>query len=253
MTSLYDLNPTTRFSDRVVDYVRYRPSYPSAVIDAILAGLGDPFTLMAADVGAGTGISARLLADRGVRVCAVEPNADMQSGAEAHTRVMWQSGTAESTSLGDSSVALVLCAQAFHWFRHAEALAEFFRILKPGGRLALMWNWPDVNDPFTAGYRDAINELRGESVVERREHDPSTMPLHGQFSTPQSLEFTNAQGFDLDGLLGRARSASYVPKDGPRLEALQRSLTRLYHAHADAAGQVWLRYETQVFLATRMS
>ncbi|WP_295618085.1 hypothetical protein [Chamaesiphon sp. GL140_3_metabinner_50] len=84
--ALYTLNPLNRFSDRAADYVKYRPSYPAAVIDTILDGL-DAAMLVAADIGAGTGISARLLAERGVRVFAIEPNAAMSAAATPHPLV----------------------------------------------------------------------------------------------------------------------------------------------------------------------
>ncbi|MBL8849413.1 MAG: class I SAM-dependent methyltransferase [Planctomycetaceae bacterium] len=252
MSQLSELNPTTRFSDRVADYVRYRPSYPAAAIDVILEALGDPAALRAADVGAGTGISARLLADRGLHVVAVEPNVDMQQGAEPHVRVKWQTGTAEETGLADNSVDLVLCAQAFHWFRQPEALAEFHRILKPAGRLALMWNKRDSRDPFTAGYRQAIVDVEGESAIEMREYDPGIMERDGLFTPARSFEMPNEQQFDLAGLIGRATSASYVPKTGERFETLRESLVRLHREYADLNGTVVLKYITQVYLAGRI-
>ncbi|MFO1093741.1 MAG: class I SAM-dependent methyltransferase [Planctomycetaceae bacterium] len=252
MSELSDLNPTTRFSDRVADYVRYRPSYPAAAIDTILDGLVAAERLTAADVGAGTGISARLLAERGVRVIAVEPNVEMQLGAEPHPRVAWQTGTAEATGLDAGSVDLVLCAQAFHWFRQSEALAEFHRILRPGGRLALMWNKRDSRDPLTAGYRQAIADVDGESAIEMREYDPGIMDRDGQFTPATYFETPNEQRVDLAGLIGRATSASYVPKTGERFETLRNTLVRLHQQYADAAGEVALRYVTQVYLARRL-
>src|SRR5262245_47354984 len=129
-----------RFSDRADDYVRYRPGYPAEAISAILDGLGSSEHVRAADVGAGTGISARLLGDRGVHGIAVEPGEEMRRAASSHPRVQWTGGTAEATGLQSASVDLVLCAQSFHWFRPFPALTEFTRILRPGGRLALMWN-----------------------------------------------------------------------------------------------------------------
>src|SRR5690606_36647496 len=109
--------------------------YPPALIDAILGGLDAP--IRAADVGAGTGISARALAQRGVEVVAVEPNAAMRAAAAPHPRVTWREGTADDTGLPDGAVDLVLVAQAFHWFDPPGALREFHRILRPGGRLAI--------------------------------------------------------------------------------------------------------------------
>src|SRR2546425_13350376 len=96
---LHEMDPTGRFSDRAADYVLYHPAYPAAAIDAILSEWRDPSPLVAADVGAGTGISARQLADRGPRVMAVEPNAAMRAAAEPHPRGSWPVGFAEATGL----------------------------------------------------------------------------------------------------------------------------------------------------------
>lgn len=253
MHPLHSLNPTTRFSDRVADYVRCRPGYPAEAIDYVLDGLGAPQQLVAADVGAGTGISARLLAGRGARVIAVEPNADMRAGAEPHPRVEWREGTAENTGLPGGSVDLVLCAQAFHWFRPVEALDEFARILKPDARLALMWNQRDACDPFTAAFRQTILDCGGESAVEMVDPDPFVIDRHPAFEPHETFTTTNRQRLDEAGLLGRAASASYVPKTGPMAELLTTKLRDLFARSADAEGLVTLRYVTRVYVARRRS
>lgn len=251
MNLLHSLNPTGRFSDRVEDYVRYRPSYPVAAIDGILRGLGSPDNLVAADVGAGTGISARLLADRGMRVIAVEPNAAMRDGAAGHPLVEWREGTAEATGLPAGAVDLVLCAQAFHWFRADEALTEFARILKPGGRLVLMWNTRDQRDPFTAAYRQAIVDVGGESAIELLDPDPFVIDRHPAFEPHRSFELPNEQRLDEAGLIGRAMSASYVPKTGPMAELLVARLREIFARFAGTDGMATLRYVTGVHLARR--
>jgi ubiquinone/menaquinone biosynthesis C-methylase UbiE len=126
-----ELDTVGRFSDRAADYVMYRPSCPGKAVRAILDGLGPPEGLVAADLGAGTGISARLLGERGVRVVAVEPGEGMRRAGARHPKVSWVSGRAEAACLQSEAFDLVLCAQSFHWFRTAEALPEFARILKP--------------------------------------------------------------------------------------------------------------------------
>ena len=87
------MDTVERFTDRAADYVRYRPTYPAEAVDTILDGLGPPEHLVAADIGAGTGISARLLGDRGVRVIAVEPGEGMRRAAASHPNVTWVAGT----------------------------------------------------------------------------------------------------------------------------------------------------------------
>ena len=247
MTDHFDT--VARFNDRTDDYVRYRPTYPAEAIDSILDGLGPPERLVAADVGAGTGISARLLGERGVRVVAVEPGAGMRRSAAPHSNV---AGMAEATGLRSDAVDLVLCAQSFHWFRIASTLAEFARILKPRGRLAITWNRRSWTDPLTAGYRRAIVDVSGETSAERMSFNPDVIPGSGLFSPPERRSLPNFQRLDLDGLIGRARSASYVPKTGAAGERLLRLLRALHEEYADASGCVTLVYETEVFCSNKV-
>lgn len=248
---LHQQNARGRFADRASDYARFRPAYPPEAIDAILAGLPAPRSLVAADVGAGTGISARLLADRGVAVHAIEPNASMRAAAVPHDRVHWHDTSAEATGLRSQSVHFVLCAQAFHWFRADVALSEFHRILQPRGRLALLWNTRDDRDPFTQAYGQAIVRVATSAAAAERGFDGSVIHSRGHFTGVQMLTFASSQALDLHGLLGRAASASYVPKSGPDWDWLSQSLRDLHGTHADASGSVHLRYVTRLWLAIR--
>jgi len=249
VSDLHQLDTVGRFNDRASDYVKYRPTYPAAAIDAMLEGLGRPQQLLAADVGAGTGISARLLGDRGVRVIAVEPGEAMRRAAAPHPRVSWVAGRAESTGLQSGTLDLVLSAQSFHWFNPPDALREFARVLKRGGRVAIAWNRRSTTDPLTAGYRQAILDVGGETAAERMSFDPGVIAASGVFTAPERLVFPNVQRLDLEGLIGRARSASYVPKEGPDGERLLSLLLALHEQHAGTDGTVALVYETEVFLA----
>lgn len=246
------MDTVERFNDRVLDYVKYRPGYPADAIQAIVDGLGSPRRLRAADVGAGTGISARLLAERGVRVVAVEPGEAMRRAAAPHVNVVWVSGLAEATGLQGESVDVVLSAQSFHWFHPARALCEFARILKPRSRLAIMWNRRRRDDPFTAGYREALIDVGAGPETERMGFDPDVITLCGLFSPAERLTFPNVQRFDLNGLIGRARSASYAPKIGSRGEELVRRLRALHARHADADGFATMIYETEIYRAARI-
>jgi SAM-dependent methyltransferase len=246
---LHDLNPTGRFSDRVQDYVRSRPSYPSAIIDACLDGLGEPTTLTIADIGAGTGISARLFADRGVRTIAIEPNADMRSAAAPHTLVSWRDAAAERTGLAPSSVDLVVCAQAFHWFRAPEALSEFARVLRPRGRAAVMWNMGSPDDPAIRAYYDVVFNASEDAkrIGQDRVYADPFVGQAGWIPEPTTTEEFIVE-HTVDGLLGRAMSASYVPKIGPAADRVRQQLREVFDAH-QRGGRIVMRYRTSLHRA----
>jgi len=246
---LYEMNPLGRFTDRVEDYRRNRPDYPAAAFEAMLAGLGDPARLEAADVGAGTGISAWQLAQRGVRVMAIEPNPAMRAGAVPHRLIEWRTGAAESTGLAPASVRLVLCAQSFHWFRPHETLREFHRILVPDGRLALMWNVRNLDDPVAREYTRIIREVSNDHPAEAHAFDSQALPESEYFSAPRIERFDHSQMLDRVGLIGRATSSSYVPRDPDSLDFLRTELGALWEERRDARGMVRLGYRTDLFLA----
>ena len=246
---LHAMDPTGRFSDRAADYARHRPAYPPAALDALLEGLGNPALLVAADVGAGTGISARALADRGPRVFAVEPNRAMREAAAPHPRVTWVDATAERTGLADAGVDVVLCAQSFHWFEPAATLAEFLRILRPGGRVGLLWNERDPTEPESAEYSRLLVEAAGHHPASSRHVRPEPLLASNRFRDVRRLEFPHAQVLDEEGLVGRALSASYAPKSGPAHEGLVRGLRALFARFTGPAGTVRIAYRTSLYLA----
>lgn len=246
---LHEQQPLERFSDRAGDYARFRPGYPPAAIDAVLEGLGDPSRLEVADLGAGTGISARLLADRGARVLAIEPSAGMRDSAEPHPRVTWLAGQAERTGLPDAAADLVTAFQAFHWFDPEPALAEMRRILRPGGRVALVWNKRDRADPFTAAYGELVARLATTPPAEER-GSPAALAASPHFGGVRTVVIPHAQPLALEGILGRARSTSYLPQEGARAEELFREIEALHRRFAGAGGLVALAYATEVHVAT---
>lgn len=243
---LYQLDPLNRFSDRASNYAKYRPSYPAEAIDQILAGLGEPAQLVAADIGAGTGISSRLLADREVNVWAIEPNAAMSAAAEAHPNVKYRQASAEQTGLPSQSVDLVTCFQSFHWFEPDTTFAEFHRILKPSGRLALVWNNRDSNDLLTQEIGEIMQKASDNHPVLDR---PEVFPENSNFVNVQELSFLSQQALDQTGLIGNAKSRSYIPQAGSNYEQLLVDLNSLYERWADDRGLVYLKYQTKVFLA----
>lgn len=251
MPPLYTQNPLERFSNRADDYAKYRPRYPEAAIATILDRLADPAQLTIADVGAGTGISSRLLAERGAMVWAIEPNAAMRESAEPHSNLTFYAATAEATGLPDRSVDLVTCCQAFHWFEPIATLAEFHRILKPGGRVALMWNDRDLTDAFTTAYTNIIRTASEQGFFERRDRkSPDALANSPLFTNFRTHTLTYQHPLDLDGLIGLAASASYVPKSGAAYEQLITDLQALHQrwSHPET-GEIALSYQTNVYLA----
>lgn len=246
---LHELDPCGRFSDRAGDYVRFRPDYPEESIRWIVEGMGDPRRLLSVDVGAGTGISSRRLAAEGLRVIATEPNAAMREAAEAHPNIEWIESPAEQLALPDQSADLITCFQAFHWFRPDAALPEFFRVLKPTGRLAIVWNERDAADSFTAEYGDLVRRLSNDHPAERREQTIDALTRSPLFHAVRQRTFRYEQRLNLEGLIGRARSASYLPASGEGLEQLEHGLANIHGRWADRRGEVTLVYRTVVYLA----
>jgi SAM-dependent methyltransferase len=252
--STADLNPLTRFSDRVDDYVKYRPSYPPELIAHLRshAGLG-PQTV-AADLGAGTGIFSKLLLDAGARVIAVEPNAAMRAAAErllgSYPRFSAVDGTGERTGLPDQSTTLITCAQAFHWMDPAVARREFARISRPGAAWALIWNVAIVEDEFARGYERIKADFGTDFEKVRHEN----VEAEGRFDVLYGAggwakrDFPNHQDLDWEGLRGRLLSSSYAPKAGhPNHEPMLGALRELFE-RTQSGGHIRMNYRTELIL-----
>lgn len=247
---------TRRFSDRVDDYVRYRPTYPVELVSLLEREIGiAPERARIVDVGSGTGISAELFLRAGYAVTGVEPNAPMRAAADrmlaSYTRWRSVDGTAERTGLAGAAYELAIAAQAFHWFDVPKARAEIARILAPGGYAALVWNDRKLDcDAFHAGYEAALVRW-GTDYVKVRHANVGEEIIRAFFGcTPRTAILENHQDLDRDGLLGRARSSSYVPKPGqPGHDELFAELERLFGAQAEG-GAVRVFYETKVWFGT---
>ena len=245
--------PTERFSDRVADYVKYRPGYPAEALDLLSreCDLGPALTV--ADVGAGTGIFSRLLLQRGARVYAVEPNAPMREAAERllanQPGFVSIAGSAEATGLPDASVDMITAAQAFHWFDRVKARQEFLRILKPGGWLVLVWNEREVDTtPFLQAYEQLLKDYAPEyGVVDHRNIRPEHIAEIFRPAAMRMRTFRYHQRFDYQGLQGRLLSSSYAPVPGhPNHAPMLRKLRELFERHQQAGHVDWY-YQTRLF------
>jgi SAM-dependent methyltransferase len=247
------MEPTERFSDRVHDYVRYRPGYPSAVLHVLRREAGLAADHVVADLGSGTGLSARPFLENGNAVFGVEPNQAMREAAEAlladWPRFRSVAGTAEATTLDAASVDLVVSAQAFHWFEPVATRAEVIRILRPGGWVALLWNTRRVeSSPFLRAYEDLL--ARYGTDYQRIRHDRIDRGVLAGFLGTEMARHAvpNPQSLDLETLRGRLLSASYTPPAGhPDREPMVRALEALFERH-QRDGHVRFDYETRIYL-----
>ncbi len=172
---------TTRFTDRMEDYVRYRPSYPPQVLETLRDECGLTRASVIADIGSGTGILTRLLIDHGNQVFGVEPNEAMRARAEASLAqfpgFVSVPAAAEQTALEPGSIDLITAAQAFRWFAATPCRLEFRRILRPGGWIVLIWNERRVDTtPFLQGYEELLQQFSTDyASVDHRNIDENTL------------------------------------------------------------------------------
>ncbi|HEY4016851.1 MAG TPA: class I SAM-dependent methyltransferase [Polyangiaceae bacterium] len=247
------LDSKARFSDRVDDYVRYRPSYPAELGDLFVRVCGLGPGRVVADVGSGTGILSRMLLATGARVIGVEPNAPMRAAAErafsGDANFASVAGSAESTTLETESVDAIAAGQAFHWFDPPATRAEFTRILRPRGYVVLVWN-RRKDSPFDRDYEAMLDAHAPDYARVRARDRASSGPGIQAFFAPSVatfVRFDNEQRFDEEGLRGRLASSSYAPRPGdPQNQAIQRRLAEIFRIHA-VGGVVTFAYDTEVW------
>jgi ubiquinone/menaquinone biosynthesis C-methylase UbiE len=245
-------NTVERFSDRVENYVKYRPNYPSEVLQLFRNEMNLSENSVVADIGAGTGISTRIFAENGNEVYGVEPNELMREAAREFLQDFPNfraiRGTAENTTLFDNSVDFVVAAQAFHWFDEANTRKEFKRILKDGGFVVLLWNERQLDTTaFLRDYENLLIEFGTDYETVR--HDNITKEnLLNFFQTDfRQAVFQNRQTVNFDGLKGRILSSSYMPSaENPRFEEMIKKLESLFAEHAEN-GRIDILYNTKIF------
>jgi len=245
-------DPTERFSSRVADYIRYRPSYPEAIPRWLTHECGLTPRARIADIGSGTGILSALFLRFGCQVFGVEPNADMRAAGErllaAEPGFHSVAGRAEATTLPTASVDFALAGQAYHWFDPEATRAEFRRILTPPGWVVLIWNERLVDSEFLLGYEALLQRLSTDyGRVDHRRIDSAEITRFFTHAGWRVETFPNHQDFDWTGLRGRLLSSSYAPLPGaPQFEPMMAELERLFQTY-QRDGQVKVTYETKVY------
>ena len=250
--TIAELLPTSRFSNRVENYVKYRPPYPEEIVSFLEKTIGLRKNQRIVDIGSGTGIFSELFLKNGYSVTGIEPNEAMRKAAEAKLAAYpgfdSRSRQAEQTGLRSAAVDLITVAQAFHWMEPQQTKKEFLRILKPGGHILLAWNMRLQHTPFLKAYEELkqkfgrdyqkIKEKLNEHEIEKF-FAPKIMTTH---------IFPNVQLLDFESLKGQLLSSSYIPLPGqPTYEDMISELAELFVANNED-GYIRMEYETRIYI-----
>ncbi len=246
------MDPKTRFSDRVESYVKYRPSYPSEVIDFIIGHFEVDRDTVIADIGSGTGIFSRLLAGHVSVIYGVEPNPKMRDAAESGLNDIPSfrsvDGSAESTNLHSHSVDLITAAQAFHWFDRDKARIEFGRILKPGGKVLIIWNTRVMSSDFAIRFDSLLKEYgKDYKEVDHRNITIDVLRTFFLNGVVEKKTFPHVQRLDHESLMGRLRSVSYFPLPGEKNHDILMSLIEDLFKEKNENGCVDFDYVTDLY------
>ncbi len=248
-------DPTRRFSNRVEDYVRYRPGYPAEILGHLENVCGLTASWVIADVGAGTGLLAELFLKNGNQVFGVQPNDQMRAAGAGYLadfpNFISIAGSAEHMKLTDSSVDLITAGQAFHWFEPEQARDEFRRVLKPRGWAALIWNVRRKDgSPLMTEYEELIRRYAQDDGVLRPRGNEGGADLDRFFGHGGvHLEtFDNGQTFDFEALTGRLRSSSYAPLPDHADYAEMIDRLREIFDRYEESGVVRFAYQTQIYV-----
>lgn len=199
-------------------------------------------------MGAGTGKLTRALAPSGTRLVAVEPVDQMRSVLEREApAVRALAGRAEDIPLANASVDAIVAGQAFHWFEGPRALAEFHRVLRPSGRLGLIWNRRDQAQPLHRAIDEIIEHHRRDTPAYHSDQWSRAFEGSSLFAAGDRTELRFAQAVDANGLVDRVLSISYVAA----LSELKRADIEARLRHLASGGLEPLGYLTQVFVYDR--
>jgi SAM-dependent methyltransferase len=245
-------NPTTRFSDRVEYYIKYRPKYPKEILDFLKKELNLSIRHIIADIGSGTGFLSKMFLQNGNEVYGVEPNKEMRQAAEKllshYPNFKSIDGSAEFTSLDSGIIDFITAAQAFHWFDIDVSRSEFKRILKPKGWIVIIWNERVETTQFLKAYEVLLKTFSVDyQKVDHRNVDDKVLTHFFGSKNYKFKTFKNEQQFNFEGLKGRLLSSSYAPLEGhPNYEPMINELEKIFRIFKEE-GKVIFKYDTKMY------
>ena len=242
-------------------YERGRPSFPAEALQKIAAicQLGPGITVV--ELGAGTGKFTRALLPTGAHVTAVEPVKAMREKLAFLSKdISVLAGTAESIPLANSSVDVVVAAQAFHWFDGPVALKEIHRVLRPGGHLILLWNVRDESVDWVRHLTEIIDVHQGEVPRYRTGRwrqciDTSVISSSPLFSPLESAAYSHVHSGTRETVRDRVASISFIAAldQHARAQVLGQVAKLLStHEQTRASTAVDLPYRTEVFWCSKL-
>ena len=246
------LDPTKRFTNRVQNYLKYRPSYPPAIVPLLKSDCGLTSDAVIADIGSGTGFLSELFLRNGNQVFGVEPNAEMREAGEQalanYPNFKSVDASAESTGLADASIDFITAGQAFHWFDRKVSRKEFSRILTKGGWVVIVWNGFQIDKtPIVKGYQDVLLRYGTDYRAVKCEIADTKVETFFSPGKCRTARFEFQQHFDFEGFKGRVLSASYAPEPGhPNYEPLIEELRTIFEANKKN-GKVTFDYDTELY------
>ena len=242
-----------KFTNKVGDYVKYRPSYPEELIDYLINQAGLSQNSVIADIGAGTGKLTKLLGDKVSKVFAVEPNLNMRLACEQYCQdfssIAAIDGDAENTTLSNHSVDFITVAQAFHWFDRQKTKLEFQRILKTRGKVILIWNSKISESEVVKENDELCRRLCPEfgSVSGGR---ADGQEVYKDFFTNgcEYRVFDNNSLLTLEGYIGVSLSTSYAPLvTNENYEVFIEGLTQIFNRYS-CNGKLLLPMKTHCYV-----
>jgi len=232
-------------------YQKGRPDYSPKILDWLRDELGVSRNSVVVDLGAGTGKFTQRLCEISNNVIGVEPVDAMRDQLAHHLpQVQALKGTANDMPLADASVDFLICSQSFHWFATEQTMTEIHRVLKPGGRLGLVWNVRDENTDWVAELTKIVTPYEGNAPRYYKGDWRNVFPTDG-FDGLHPKSFAHAHlGSPEDVIINRFMSVSFIAaQDVPTRQIIEEEIRSLINSDAALKGQseVAFPYVTECF------